>query len=67
MNCKRELRLPLDKAVLSELHAGDACTLTGSLYTLRDAGHLRLLEELDSADADERSLRQSAKAFARKP
>ena len=53
MNCKRELRLPLDKAVLSELHAGDACTLTGSLYTLRDAGHLRLLEELDSADADE--------------
>ena len=25
---------------------GDACTLTGPLFTLRDAGHVRLLEEL---------------------
>lgn len=40
------LTLPLDKAALAGLRAGDAVTLTGSLYTLRDAGHLRLLEEL---------------------
>ena len=40
------LTLPLDKAALAGLRAGDAVTLTGPLYTLRDAGHLRLLEEL---------------------
>ena len=31
---------------MADLRAGDACTLTGTLYTLRDAGHVRLLEEL---------------------
>lgn len=40
------LSLPLDKGILAGLRAGDACTLTGPLYTLRDAGHVRLLEEL---------------------
>lgn len=40
------LTLPLDKAALARLRAGDAVTLTGPLYTLRDAGHIRLLEEL---------------------
>lgn len=44
------LTLPLDKAALAELRAGDAVTLTGPLYTLRDAGHMRLLEELHAAD-----------------
>ncbi|MBQ9001647.1 MAG: fumarate hydratase C-terminal domain-containing protein [Eggerthellaceae bacterium] len=43
------LELPLDRARLAELHAGDACKLTGPLYTLRDAGHIRLLDELDRA------------------
>ena len=28
------------------MRAGEACTLTGPLFTLRDAGHVRLLEEL---------------------
>lgn len=40
------LTLPLQKEELSKLRAGDICTLTGSMYTLRDAGHIRLLEEL---------------------
>lgn len=40
------LTLPLDKNALAGLRAGDAVTLTGPLYTLRDAGHVRLLEEL---------------------
>ena len=44
------LTLPLDKTALAELRAGDAVTLTGPLYTLRDAGHMRLLEELHAAD-----------------
>lgn len=43
----KHLTLPLSKEVLKTLNAGDACTLTGPLYTLRDAGHVRLLEELD--------------------
>lgn len=43
------LTLPLDKEQLSLLHAGDACLLSGEMYTLRDAGHMRLLEELSSA------------------
>ena len=44
------LSLPLDRARLAELHAGDACLLTGPLYTLRDARHVRLMAELEAAD-----------------
>jgi len=47
------LRLPLDRDQLRELRAGDACTLTGPLYTLRDAGHMRLLAELEEKDGGE--------------
>ena len=47
------LRLPLDREQLATLRAGDACTLTGPLFTLRDAGHIRLLEELDERESDE--------------
>ena len=47
----RSLTLPLDPAALAELHAGDSCLLTGPLYTLRDAGHIRLLAQMD-AQAD---------------
>lgn len=43
------LTLPLDKAVLKSLHAGQACLLTGGLYTLRDAGHQRLLDEMGTS------------------
>lgn len=42
------LSLPLDRDVLCSLRAGDACKLTGPMYTLRDAGHIRLLDELDA-------------------
>ena len=42
-----ELTLPLDKTELAKLKAGDACVLTGEMYMLRDAGHIRLLEELE--------------------
>ena len=40
------LTLPLAQADIDMLEAGDACTLTGVMYTLRDAGHIRLLDEL---------------------
>ena len=39
--------------LIGDLRAGDACLLTGPLYTLRDAGHIRLLEELDERGSDE--------------
>ncbi|PNV66995.1 fumarate hydratase C-terminal domain-containing protein [Enteroscipio rubneri] len=44
------LALPLERAALAGLHAGDTCLLTGPLYTLRDAGHVRLMTELEAAD-----------------
>lgn len=40
------LTLPLTPEQLAPLRMGDACTLTGPMYTLRDAGHIRLMEEL---------------------
>ena len=40
------LTLPLDRSQLAGLKAGDACLLSGPLYTLRDAGHVRLMDEL---------------------
>ncbi len=46
-----KLTLPLDKTELAKLKAGDACTLTGEMYMLRDAGHMRLLEELKAQGA----------------
>ncbi|AJC11686.1 fumarate hydratase [Berryella intestinalis] len=51
MSSKR-LRLPLSRSDLASLNAGDACLLSGPLYTLRDAGHIRLLSELDAAGSD---------------
>lgn len=43
------LQLPLTPEAAASLRAGDFCLLTGPLFTLRDAGHIRLLAELDSA------------------
>ncbi|MEF9895770.1 MAG: Fe-S-containing hydro-lyase [Clostridia bacterium] len=39
--------LPLDKAQLALLHAGDSVLLTGSMYTARDAAHKRLVDCLN--------------------
>ncbi len=49
----RALSLPLDREVLATLHAGDACTLTGPMYTLRDAGHMRLVSQMDEQGSEE--------------
>ncbi len=40
------LTLPLCQQDVDVLRAGDACLLSGVMYTLRDAGHIRLLDEL---------------------
>lgn len=46
MNFKR-IDLPMSKADVHSLRAGEACLLNGPLYTLRDAGHQLLLKELE--------------------
>lgn len=40
------LSLPVAREELAELTAGQACLLSGCLYTLRDAGHIRVMAEL---------------------
>lgn len=42
-----KLQLPLTRDALRGLRAGDACVLSGEMYMLRDAGHIRLLAELE--------------------
>lgn len=41
------LSLPFDRDALLALRAGDRCLLSGPMYTLRDAGHMRLLQEME--------------------
>lgn len=48
MTDSRRLVLPFDRPLLATLEAGDACLLSGSMYTLRDAGHVRLLAQMDA-------------------
>lgn len=49
MSEAKRLTLPFDRGALAALEAGDACLLTGPLYTLRDAGHVRLMVELEAS------------------
>lgn len=42
----RRIELPVTREQLASLRAGDTCLLTGDIFTLRDAGHIRLLAEL---------------------
>lgn len=48
-----KLTLPLDREIAKQLRVGESCLLTGPMYTLRDAGHMRLLAELDEQGTDE--------------
>ena len=47
---EKKLQLPLSAADISELCAGDACLLSGPVFTARDAGHMRLLQALENDD-----------------
>ena len=53
------LTMPFDRAQLADLRAGDACLLSGPMYTLRDAGHMRLLAELEEENGRPGSRGQS--------
>jgi len=46
----RRLSLPLSRDVLASLKVGEPCLLSGPMYTLRDAGHIRLLQEMREAE-----------------
>lgn len=41
---------PLTEEVIAGLHAGDQVTITGVIYTARDAAHLRMVEALDRGE-----------------
>jgi len=43
----REISLPASREALAELHVGDEVTLSGTVYTARDATHVRLVESLE--------------------
>ncbi len=47
-----KLELPLNREQLRTLKAGDYCLLSGAMFTLRDAGHMRLFDELDERGND---------------
>ncbi len=44
----KKLRLPLSKEEIKGLHAGDAVTLSGVIYTARDCAHKRIFACLDA-------------------
>jgi len=43
-----KVNLPLNKKIIDELKAGDYVYLTGTVYTARDAAHLRMYEAVNS-------------------
>jgi fumarate hydratase subunit beta len=45
-----QVRTPLDDAQLQKLRAGDACEISGVLYTARDAAHKRFLEAIKKGE-----------------
>lgn len=46
----RYMQAPLDKEEVKALEAGDYVYITGTIYTARDAAHLRMSEALDKGE-----------------
>ena len=47
----RQISVPIKKEDALSLRAGDYVTLTGTIYTARDAAHKRMQEALDAGDS----------------
>ena len=47
---KRIITPPLTAEVIRSLHAGDMVYITGTIYTARDAAHLRMVEMLERGE-----------------
>lgn len=45
-----KISTPLTKEKIQGLNAGDKVLLSGTIYTLRDAGHKRLLEQIEKQE-----------------
>lgn len=45
----REIAAPLGKEKAAQIRAGDTCTITGTIYTARDAAHKRMVETIAKA------------------
>ena len=43
---EKKIVLPLDNKTISSLKAGDQVLLSGTIYTARDAAHIRLVNEI---------------------
>ena len=48
----KRITLPLSDSEIKELKAGDSVLLSGKIYTLRDAGHKRLVESYTRGEPD---------------
>jgi fumarate hydratase subunit beta len=46
-----QLTLPLDRSEVAKLRSGDLVSLSGPVFTARDAAHRRLVEALDRGEA----------------
>ena len=58
------MNFPADKAELSKLRAGDKLTVSGSIYTARDAAHKRLTELIASGEELPLDIRGAAIYYA---
>ena len=46
----RHIKAPLDREEVKTLEAGDYVYITGTVYTARDAAHLRMDQALDRGE-----------------
>ena len=46
----RHIKAPLDREEVKTLEAGDYVYITGTVYTARDAAHLRMDQTLDRGE-----------------
>lgn len=49
---EKRIALPDDLALIPDLEAGERVLLSGEIYTLRDAGHKRLVESIKAGKPD---------------
>ena len=61
------MNFPADKAELSKLRAGDKLTVSGTIYTARDAAHKRLTELIASGEELPLDIRGAAIYYAGPP
>ena len=47
---EKRIKLPITRESVKDIHSGDACLLTGVIYTARDAAHKRLVELVEKGE-----------------